>query len=81
MPLVAAYYTLRSADVFPVVASLPSFPDEKRRPEIRLRFAGYRLQENKKILRACLHEVSQLTGAGLLYRSGSVRALFTLNKN
>ena len=29
---------LRSADVFPVVASLP--PKEKRRPEIRWRFAG-----------------------------------------
>ena len=33
--------SLRSADVFPVVASLPpSRRKEKRRPEIRLRFAG-----------------------------------------
>ena len=29
-------YSLRTADVFPVVAS----EEEKRRPEIRLRFAG-----------------------------------------
>ena len=41
--------SLRSADVFPVVASLPLkisenlfSEEEKRRPEIRLRFAGYR---------------------------------------
>ena len=40
-------HSLQSADVFPVIASLPpkntSFfsEGEKRRPEIRLRFAGY----------------------------------------
>ena len=41
--------SLRSADVFPVVASLPPkisenlfSKGEKRRPEIRLRFVGYR---------------------------------------
>ena len=39
------FLSLRSADVFPVVASLPPKmvfgPEgEKRRPEIRLRFAG-----------------------------------------
>ena len=32
--------SLRTADVFPVVASLPR-EEEKQRPEIRLRFAGY----------------------------------------
>ena len=38
-------FSLRTADAFPVVASLPpkkSFSEEeKRRPEMRLRFAGY----------------------------------------
>ena len=34
------YSSLRTADVFPVLASLPP-KGEKRRPEIRLRFAGY----------------------------------------
>ena len=32
--------SLRTADVFPVVASLPE--EEKRRPEMRLLFAGYK---------------------------------------
>ena len=31
---------LRTADVFPIVASLPNSEEEKRRPEIRLRFAS-----------------------------------------
>ena len=36
--------SLRTADVFTVVASLSPFSEEeKQRPEIRLRFAGYRL--------------------------------------
>ena len=30
----------RTADVCPVVASLPNSEEEKRRPEIRLRFAS-----------------------------------------
>ena len=34
------YSSLRTADVFPVVASLPP-KREKQRPEIRLLFAGY----------------------------------------
>ena len=33
--------SLRTADAFPVVASLPPKNREKRRPEMRLLFAGY----------------------------------------
>ena len=40
------YYSLRTADAFPVVASLPplffGLEGEKRGPEMRLLFAGYR---------------------------------------
>ena len=38
MAKVHATHSLRTADAFPVVASLPP---KKRRPEMRLLFAGY----------------------------------------
>ena len=42
--------SLRTADIFPVVASLPP-REEKRQPKIRLLFAGYVVTCAKKIIR------------------------------
>ena len=41
----SALVSLRTADAFPVVASLPP-EGEKQRPEMRLLFAGYALVGN-----------------------------------
>ena len=52
--------SLRSADAFPVVASLP-FEGEKRRPEMRLRFAGYGLAPSvTSLLSSCYRTCLQM---------------------
>ena len=63
-----AMLSLRRADAFPVVASLPLknsyFPDgEKRRPEMRLLFAGYAMLCNNRrweLSRVSLHVTSRV---------------------
>ena len=50
MHVVLQRFSLRTADAFPVVASLPRFSQgEKRRPEMPLLFPGYRGSALKKV--------------------------------